>query len=95
MDHSVQVEALAYRVHGYAKPRKWDCTVREIAEALDIPMVRVRHVLQVKNWFDRVPHLRERSEQARSASRRNLAALRHAKGYNVTLDEVPLDHLLR
>lgn len=46
--------ALRYRIHGYASPRGWDCTIPEIAEALGEPMPRVRNAIIAAKWNERV-----------------------------------------
>lgn len=51
---SPRVNALAYRIHGYASPRGWDCTVAEIAEALDAPSATVRNICIKRGWNNRL-----------------------------------------
>jgi hypothetical protein len=47
--------ALAFRIWAYAEPLGWDCSVKDIAEALgDVSWGTVRAVLQHKNWLSRV-----------------------------------------
>lgn len=50
---SPPVEALAYRIWGWARLRDWDCSLVEVAEALDEPVVRVARVAALKGWKDR------------------------------------------
>jgi hypothetical protein len=45
--------ALAYRIWCYAEPLGWDCTVREIAEALGVGNRAVSHMAEVKGWTNR------------------------------------------
>lgn len=45
-----RTQALAYRIWAYATPRAWDLTAHDIAEALDVAVARVHHVLAVKGW---------------------------------------------
>lgn len=47
-------EALAYRIWAYAKPIGWDCTVVEIAEALEEHTSRVSNVCHIKGWLPRL-----------------------------------------
>jgi hypothetical protein len=49
-----RAEALAYRIWCYCEPRGWDCTHREVADALDVPLKRVSHVCTVKGWASRL-----------------------------------------
>lgn len=52
-----RTEALAYRIWAYATPLGWDCSVKEIAEALgDVSWETVRTVMQHKKWLSRVRH---------------------------------------
>lgn len=43
-------ETLAFRVWAHAKPLGWDCTIAEIADAIDEDMERIRRVCQLKGW---------------------------------------------
>ncbi len=58
--HSPRAAALAYRIWGYANPRGWDVTIREIASALGERAHRVQRILQNQKWLGRV-----RTENAR------------------------------
>jgi hypothetical protein len=47
--------ALAFRIWQYAEPLGWDCSVKDIAEGLgDVSWQRVRKVLHLKGWSNRV-----------------------------------------
>jgi hypothetical protein len=46
--------ALRYRIWAYADPRGWDCTIPEIAEALDVPMRRVQKIAVDAGWSGRL-----------------------------------------
>ena len=50
---SPPVEALAYRIWGWARLRDWDCSLVEVAEALDEPVVLVARVAALKGWKGR------------------------------------------
>lgn len=52
---NAEVEAIAYRVWAYCKDRGWNDTVPDIADALDLPMTKVRAVVRVKGWNNRLP----------------------------------------
>lgn len=53
-----KTETLKYRIWAYASPRGWDVTLREIADALDEPMGRVRRTMAIARWSDRVRVMR-------------------------------------
>ncbi len=46
--------AIAFRVWQYCQPLGWDCTLAEVADALDEPFATVRAVIGVKNWGGRL-----------------------------------------
>jgi hypothetical protein len=46
--------ALAYRIWAYAEPKGWDCTAREIAEALGVSRETVGGICQRKGWTQRL-----------------------------------------
>jgi hypothetical protein len=47
-------EALAFRIWAYANPLGWDCSAKDIAEALGETWHRVVKVLQLKGWSHRI-----------------------------------------
>lgn len=49
-----RIEATAFRIWQYAAPREWNVTVREIADAIDIPMVMVRNLCTKRGWSNRI-----------------------------------------
>ena len=51
---SIQTEALAFRVWAVAKPKDWDCTVQEIAEAVGETPQRIAGICRVKGWTERL-----------------------------------------
>jgi hypothetical protein len=51
---AVKREALRFRIWQFAAPREWDVTVKEIAEALDEPWLRVRNVIHSSGWTNRL-----------------------------------------
>ena len=51
---SPYTEALAFRIWQYANPRGWDCTVGEIAEALDMHPSPVGRVCAMRGWHVRL-----------------------------------------
>ena len=51
---SPRVEAMAFRIWQYANPRGWDCTVGEIAEALDMHPIPVGRVCAMRGWHVRL-----------------------------------------
>ncbi|EYD71784.1 hypothetical protein [Limimaricola hongkongensis] len=46
-------EALAYRIWAEAKPIGWDCSVTDLAEALDETPQRIGMICRAKGWSDR------------------------------------------
>jgi len=46
-------EALAFRVWAYAAPRGWDCTHKEVAEALDASPYTIGNISRWKGWSGR------------------------------------------
>lgn len=51
---SPRSEALAYRIWAYANPLGWDCTIAELADALDAKFGSVRNVVSMKGWIGRL-----------------------------------------
>lgn len=51
---SPRSEALAYRIWAYANPLGWDCTLAELADALDAKFASVRVVVSTKGWAGRL-----------------------------------------
>jgi len=51
---SPRVMALSYRIHCYAAPRGWDCTIREIADDLGVSVGAVRSICIAKRWTGRL-----------------------------------------
>jgi hypothetical protein len=51
---SLRTEVLAFRIWAFAYPRGWDCTLQELADALDESAARIRAVCQVKKWNSRL-----------------------------------------
>lgn len=47
-------QALAFRIWAYCEPRGWDCTLTEVADALDESINRVRGVCQWRGWTERM-----------------------------------------
>jgi len=46
--------AIAFRIWQYCQPRGWDCTLADVADALDEPFATVRAVIKLKNWGGRL-----------------------------------------
>ncbi|ETX26551.1 hypothetical protein [Roseivivax isoporae] len=46
-------ETIAFRLWAYCHPIGWDCTLREAADALDIPIAKARAVVRSKGWANR------------------------------------------
>lgn len=46
--------AIAFRIWQYCQPLGWDCTLAEVADALDEPLATVRAVIKLKNWGGRL-----------------------------------------
>ncbi len=46
--------AIAFRIWQLCKPLAWDCTLAEVAEAVDEPVATVRAVIKLKNWGGRL-----------------------------------------
>ena len=51
---SPATQALAYRIWAHCQPIGWNCTVKEIAEALGVDWHRVNWTLGRKGWSGRV-----------------------------------------
>ena len=49
-----RIEAIAFRIWQYCKPREWNTTVVEIADALDLPMTTVRNLCTKRGWSNRL-----------------------------------------
>ena len=47
-------EALAFRIWQYAAPREWNVTLAEIADHLGESWHRVRNVVTLKRWNNRI-----------------------------------------
>lgn len=47
-------QALAFRIWRYADPKGWDCTVAEVAEALDVNVNHLSRVIKMKRWEGRL-----------------------------------------
>ena len=45
--------AIAFRIWQHCKPC-WDCTLFEVADALDVPVATVRAVIKLKGWGGRL-----------------------------------------
>lgn len=48
-----KVEALAFRIHAYCKPKGWDCLMKDVADALGVSLSSVRQVSTMKDWNNR------------------------------------------
>ncbi len=57
MTFNPTVETIAFRIWAYCQPRGWGDTVPEIADALGLPMTKVRNVVRAKGWNHRLPRL--------------------------------------
>lgn len=67
---SPYTEAMAFRIWQYANPRGWDCTVGEIAEALDMHPSPVGRVCVMRGWHVRLRKTRlDAYDRARGKSR--------------------------
>lgn len=51
---SPRTMARAYRIWWYCSGIEWDCTVSQVAEALDIPLGSVSRICQQKGWINRL-----------------------------------------
>lgn len=59
-------EALAFRIWAYAHPLGWNCTIMDVAEALEVHPNRVNGTCVAKGWLRRFRA--SGAEVARSAS---------------------------
>ena len=52
----IRSDALAFRIYGYAAPREWNVSMREVADALDVSVHRVSGVCVAPNrrWDQRM-----------------------------------------
>lgn len=55
MTFNPKQKALAFRIWAYAKPRGWNCTIAEIADALDVAIQPVINALRYEGWMPRIP----------------------------------------
>lgn len=79
------MEALAYRIWAYAKPRDWECSYAEIADWTKISEDMVAQVISAKGWRGRVPHGKP-MEAANGAL--------HRRGYAVDQNIIGVDQLM-
>lgn len=70
MKFNPKTEALAFRIWAYARRIGWDCTIAQLAEALDENIHRVRAVVVHKKWTRRL-RVAEKYTSDRIASRGN------------------------
>ena len=49
-----RIEAIAFRIWQFCKPREWNTTVVEVADALDLPMTTVRNLCIKRGWSNRM-----------------------------------------
>ena len=49
----VKRDALAYRIWAYCEPLGWDCTVRNVADALGVHWNAVRRISAINGWGNR------------------------------------------
>jgi hypothetical protein len=49
-----RTEALAFRIWSIAKPKDWDCTLRELADATGESLMRVSAICRDKGWHRRL-----------------------------------------
>lgn len=49
-----KTQALAYRIWAYAQPLEWNCTMQEVATALDESLMRVSAVCRSTGWHNRM-----------------------------------------
>lgn len=54
MTFNPKTEALAFRIWAYASRNGWNCTMAEIAEALDESKDRIRAIVVHRNWTNRL-----------------------------------------
>lgn len=80
---SPRIAALAYRIWAYANPRGWDCTIREIADALDAPVYSIVATVRTRGWTERL----------RASLRENPNRSAHILGGKTMLHEVTQQHV--
>ena len=51
---TVSTHALRYRIWAYCAPREWNCTIGEVADALDEDVNRIRATMQHAGWTSRI-----------------------------------------
>lgn len=47
-------QAIAFRIWQHCCPLGWDCTLFDVADALDVPVATVRAVIRLKSWGGRL-----------------------------------------
>ena len=53
---NARTEALAFRIWAHCEPLGWDCTVKDVAEALGVRWQRVNAICHHRNWTNRLRH---------------------------------------
>lgn len=55
--------ALAYRIWAHAAPRGWNCTIEDLAEAMDVTVQQVGVILYRKGWAGRLRVIERATER--------------------------------
>lgn len=71
MKFNPKSEALAFLIWAHARRIGWDCTIADLADALDENINRVRAVVVLKKWTGRL-RVADKYTSDRIASRGNL-----------------------
>lgn len=80
------VEALAFRIWAYATPLGWNCTILEIAGALDVSAHRVSGTCIAKGWLHRLRNSKRVEDMERHQN--GVSVDRMGMGGPEILDEV-------
>lgn len=85
---SAQLEARAFAIWRYAKPRDWDCSYEEIVDATGMRLALVKTAIRAKGWGGRIGAGR-RAESNDAAKWKRTAIAAKSRGGN--FDENALD----
>ena len=87
---SPRSEALAFRIWAYCQGVEWNCTVREIADALEASVHSVSSVIGFKSWHDRLRTPESDPKGERFARARIYAQPKDNRFFNNSMSAVAL-----
>jgi len=84
-----RIEAHAFRIWQFAAPLEWNVTIGEISEKLDIPVVSIRYVIDIKRWAGRIG----KSRRVSDINARTMLVHHHSVGHSVDVNRLELTEL--